>query len=350
MHRIDDPTAVPTLPAPRPAGTPGYFTGGSPGSGGFLATVVRYEFMNALQEEIAAVVESAGMTLDKTNNAQLLAALRRLYRIPVTADMTIYVNPTTGNDSNDGLSPSTAFLTIQAAINNVYYVYDWHNHGCTIQLADGTYNYSVANGYAANFNGTPFGMEPFQLTLQGNAASPGNVIINATNANCLQVFGQGTLTVTGVTFTATGTIAGITTNQGLGLVANNGAWVYINNCHFGSCGQTQVSCIDGSVVVVQAGATSNFTGNTQTSLYVAVGGQLWLQGATMNVTGLTVSDAFIFAQECGTCNGITATFIGSATGSRYNVFANGVIQTGGGGATYFPGSAAGITGSGGQYV
>jgi hypothetical protein len=76
MHRIDDPTAVPTLPAPRPQGTPGYFTGGSPGSSGFAATVVRYEFMNALQEEVSAVIEATGIALDKTNNSQLLAAIR----------------------------------------------------------------------------------------------------------------------------------------------------------------------------------------------------------------------------------------------------------------------------------
>jgi hypothetical protein len=79
VHRIDDPTAAPSLPAPRPAGTPGYFTEGSAGSGGFPATVVRYEFMNMVQEEFAHVVESAGMPLDKTNNRQLLLALAQIF-------------------------------------------------------------------------------------------------------------------------------------------------------------------------------------------------------------------------------------------------------------------------------
>lgn len=78
MHRIDDPSAVPTLPAPRPQGTPGYFSGGSPGSGGFAATVVRHEWMNAVQEELVAVIAAAGIPLDKTSNTQLLAALRSL--------------------------------------------------------------------------------------------------------------------------------------------------------------------------------------------------------------------------------------------------------------------------------
>ncbi len=39
-------------------------------------TEITPEIMNAYQEEIAAVVEWAGLTLDKANNGQLLAALQ----------------------------------------------------------------------------------------------------------------------------------------------------------------------------------------------------------------------------------------------------------------------------------
>lgn len=78
MHRIDDPTAAPTLPVPVAPGTPGYFTEGSPGSGGFAATIVRADFMNAVQEEIAYVIEHAGLTLTKTNRTQLDQAIRSI--------------------------------------------------------------------------------------------------------------------------------------------------------------------------------------------------------------------------------------------------------------------------------
>jgi hypothetical protein len=43
------------------------------------------------------------------------------------------------------------------------------------------------------------------------------------------------------------------------------------------------------------------------------------------------------------------TYSGAATGSRYGAALNGVIQTNGGGATYFPGNSAGSTSVGGQY-
>lgn len=39
-----------------------------------------------------------------------------------------------------------------------------------------------------------------------------------------------------------------------------------------------------------------------------------------------------------------------ATGPRYSVIANGVIDSAGGGTGYFPGDSAGTTATGGQYV
>lgn len=74
MHRIDHPTAVAALPAPGAPGTPGYFTEGDP-VGGVAATVVTQAWANAVQEEIAAVILSAGLTLNKAENDQLLTAI-----------------------------------------------------------------------------------------------------------------------------------------------------------------------------------------------------------------------------------------------------------------------------------
>lgn len=44
------------------------------------------------------------------------------------------------------------------------------------------------------------------------------------------------------------------------------------------------------------------------------------------------------------------TFSGAATGKRYDVATNGVINTNGGGASYFPGNVSGTSATGGQYV
>lgn len=85
MHRIDNTTAAPTFPAPKPIGTGGYFTAGAPG--GPPPTIVEYDWLNTVQEELANVVSNAGVALDKTNNAQLLLALRTIF--PQRSDFVI---------------------------------------------------------------------------------------------------------------------------------------------------------------------------------------------------------------------------------------------------------------------
>lgn len=78
MHRIDGATAAATLPAPAAvSGTPGYFTGGDPAVP-TAPTVVDADWLNAIQEELAAVVLGAGLALAKANNGQLLAAIQAL--------------------------------------------------------------------------------------------------------------------------------------------------------------------------------------------------------------------------------------------------------------------------------
>lgn len=67
MHRIDGPGATIT----------NQFTEGDPGAS-VPATVVTGDWLNAVQEEIAGVIEGAGDTLDKPDNGQLLAAIQAI--------------------------------------------------------------------------------------------------------------------------------------------------------------------------------------------------------------------------------------------------------------------------------
>jgi hypothetical protein len=84
MHRIDHPTAAGVLPAPEAAGTPGFFTDGNPATG-TAATVVDRDWMNSVQEEIANVIDAAGIPLLKTDRTQLLAAVTALVNGGVTS-------------------------------------------------------------------------------------------------------------------------------------------------------------------------------------------------------------------------------------------------------------------------
>lgn len=64
MHRIDTPSAAPG----------NQFTEGSVGLG-VPATAVSAAWLNAVQEEVVAVIAGASIALSKPNNAQLLAAI-----------------------------------------------------------------------------------------------------------------------------------------------------------------------------------------------------------------------------------------------------------------------------------
>lgn len=77
MQRVKRSTAVAVLPAAPAGGTPGYFSAPDPG-GGVPATVPGYEWYNAVQEEIVALITAAGLTLNPANNAQMSEAVQRL--------------------------------------------------------------------------------------------------------------------------------------------------------------------------------------------------------------------------------------------------------------------------------
>lgn len=73
MHRIDTPTAQVDKFG---AGKNG-FTRGNPQTG-VPATALDDDYFDAVQEELAGVVEAAGITLKKTDRAQVLAAIKLL--------------------------------------------------------------------------------------------------------------------------------------------------------------------------------------------------------------------------------------------------------------------------------
>lgn len=74
MHRIDNASAATSLPTPKPAGTGGYFTAGNINVG-VDATIVEFDWLNTLQEELMNIILKGGLASDKANNAQVLQAL-----------------------------------------------------------------------------------------------------------------------------------------------------------------------------------------------------------------------------------------------------------------------------------
>ncbi len=81
MHYQSDGTQVAARPAPGPVnGTPGYVSAGNVVTAQ-VPTIDDPDLMNAILDELCGIVLAAGAALDKTNNAQILAALRTLFNV-----------------------------------------------------------------------------------------------------------------------------------------------------------------------------------------------------------------------------------------------------------------------------
>lgn len=108
MFRIDSTDAVNAIPTPAAVGdVVGYFSEGDPNIGQ-QATVVSADWLNAVQEELANVIEGAGVTLDKTVRTQLYTAIKSLVKVPIqetftsngtvaATTQTVFIDCTSGN-------------------------------------------------------------------------------------------------------------------------------------------------------------------------------------------------------------------------------------------------------------
>ncbi|WP_223564114.1 glycine-rich domain-containing protein [Pantoea agglomerans] len=107
MHRIDTSTAQVDKFG---AGKNG-FTGGNPQTGE-LPTALDADFFDSVQEEIAAVIESAGIALDKSKNNQLAAAIKSLFGAGRLIGVKVFATPGTFTyTKSPGAKKARVFVT-----------------------------------------------------------------------------------------------------------------------------------------------------------------------------------------------------------------------------------------------
>ncbi|WP_236207879.1 phage tail protein [Pseudomonas tohonis] len=107
MRRISTPTAAQDLFGPGKHG----FRNGDPANA-ILATRLQAEWFNALQEEVASLVEQAGIVLDPEDSTQLLKAVRKLRGGTVNFGFwqwsAVGANPEEGRVTLDNADPAMA--------------------------------------------------------------------------------------------------------------------------------------------------------------------------------------------------------------------------------------------------
>jgi len=255
-----------------------------------------------------------------------VVALGEGLREKLTANRTYYVNESSGSDSNSGLTSADAFATL-AHCWSVITSIDLGGYSVTISLAS-----NVTTGLSIN---APW--------------IGGNIVLDG---------GGHSISSTGAAFATSVPLPGLVTIQNITLASSGGNGVEVqaagvvsigSSVTFGACSGAHFNV--GNYGYVSVGANYSVTG-AAASHYFAGRASIVANSRTVTFTGtLNFSTAFCYIYECGVFEGGGMTFSGGTiTGQRYNVYLNGVIQTGGGGATYFPGNSSGTTATGGQYA
>jgi len=243
----------------------------------------------------------------------------------LSADITYYVR-TDGNDSNNGLANTSggAFLTIQKAIDTAALL-DCGIYGVLINIADGTYTGTIA---LKSMTGAGWGVQ-----LSGNTGTPSNVVINVTGG-CISADGvKSVYYIEGMKFLS---------SAGGGISANGGSYIGLSDIEFGACsGGPHMSTQSAAIIEVYTNYA--ISGSAPWHILADVGGVIKANGVTCTLSNSPVfSNNFAQASSLSLLYMISITYTGTAaTGQRYTVATNAVINVNGAGTTYFPGSIAG---------
>jgi hypothetical protein len=252
----------------------------------------------------------------------------------LAADRTYYVR-TDGDDAHDGLSntPAGAFRSIQKAIDTVAAL-DMATYDVTVQVGPGTYTAPVMLKKTLGANAP---------TLRGDPATPANVTIATTGTDAITALAYSSWALQGFKL--------MTTASGNCMSAVGQCALVIDGAmEFGAAAASHIAVgrmaylrIAAAAYTISGGAAAHFGVGTNA---VAV-----VEGPTIvTLVGTpSFSGAFANVAGAGFLRASGTTFSGGAIGTRYAVAGNAVIETGGGGPNFFPGSVSGTTATGGQY-
>lgn len=298
---------------------------------------------NALLSEALNLISCAGLDYDCSRLDNLCLAVKALIagsQAPVlTENRDIYVSKLGSDVTGDGTFVKP-FLTIQKGVNVVGKL-SLNGFTATVHVGDGTYAESVQLT-AVSTNGT--------AVLVGNDGAFANCFINPPSGSAIVTAQAGSnWTVHG--FKVVGIATAGDTGNGL-FVTATGRSISYYNMEFGICAGYHIAVAGGQALLMTAGTIRISGGAIAHAL--AYSGGVWTNGGVtasqFTLIGTPAfSTAFVIAFSNANIFVLMTVLAGTATGPRYLATSNGTINSFGNGATYFPGSVAGSTSSGGQY-
>jgi hypothetical protein len=229
----------------------------------------------------------------------LKSASPRMQRgvVSVYGGLNLYVDATSGNDTNDGLSAATAWATINKAttyLNEAVYVGSAYE-GIIVNVAPG--NYSVSAPYA----NLDYAGLAAKVSFVGTGSPTATVL---TGASVFHVQGNTSLFVSNMTLISTGTSG---PPDGVSLGAYDGGRISIGpGIYFGTAGYAHMhaqNCskiqTNGNAYVITGGAQWHASSESNSSINI---GQPFAGGAPINInmSGLTsgTGGGNLFQQAC----------------------------------------------------
>src|SRR6516225_3133195 len=265
--------------------------------------------------------------------------------IYLIANRTFYVNGSTGDDTNYDGSAATfsspnhgPFKTLQRAANEVIR-YNMNGFNLSISVA-------VASGYSNTVS--PLFRVPGgagTLILSGSGGSP---VVNGSSCSAIQVEGPGSFNVSNFKFTSSGAnvadpCCGIFTAYG---------YCGMQNIEFGACSGPHMDVSRSSSMTMSGNLT--LSGSSSGNAYATSGHINCFFSATIEtapaISALYLSATaainvgnYIWSTQLGVIDYTWTSYsgFGNVSGVRYSATLNGVINTGGGGVNYYPGTIAG---------
>ena len=283
---------------------------------------------------------------------QMISMVATTLRI-MTGPQSLYVNDATGHDTNyDGRSPTVSgstgpFKTITRAVVEML---KWTNRGYvfSIFVANGTYLERVT---LSAINGAG------ECHLIGNDANPASVLIQdpaptAINTACIYV--------TGTDYVIHGFKVQSVNGGGLTVVKGKCG---IYNMEFGSCGYSQIACVEGACSVdgwrvPTLDAKIRIAGSAPYHVLIYDGnfgcGDYPYELPDLIITqSVSFSTAFVFSYAGGVSLIKYRTIQNPAnvvSGKKFAGVENSIISTEGRGISYLPGPTAGTLATGAQYT
>lgn len=256
-----------------------------------------------------------------------------------TENATRYVSNKTGDDANDGASPASPLRTIQRAIDLIVSSHDMAGFSATIKLDDGEYEEGILISGAFVGNA--------QISITGNLADPERVVVTSTAGRpAITVQDFACATFNGMTIGAGRDGNGIVAQKfgiadmgeaiRFGAIEGQGNHIFANP-------QGRINSLVGYTI---AGAACQHIGINH--------GVVATAGVEVQIPKALAFMTFASVQFGGFYQAHAMRFAGAGvagtTGRRFLIETCGVIQTNGGGQSYFPGDVAGtIAGGCGAY-